>query len=155
MAFLEKRNNTVLVRAWVDGKKETVKTFRATQESEAEEFVRLLNERKRTLANEGAGARTLRDFFYAEEWDEYLKKGVLTRLDTAFSRDQAEKIYVQDRLREHAGVLKQWLADGAVIYICGSLQGMASGVDQVLNEVLGAAEVERLIEQGRYRRDVY
>lgn len=71
MAFLEKRNNTVLVRAWVDGKKETVKTFRATQESEAEEFARLLNERKRTLANEGAGARTLRDFFYAEDRDGY------------------------------------------------------------------------------------
>ena len=53
------------------------------------------------------------------------------------------------------GLLKQWLADGAVIYICGSLQGMASGVDHVLNEILGIAEVDRLIEQGRYRRDVY
>jgi sulfite reductase (NADPH) flavoprotein alpha-component len=51
--------------------------------------------------------------------------------------------------------LKTWLADGAVIYICGSLQGMASGVDHVLNEVLGIEAVDRLIEQGRYRRDVY
>ncbi|MBP5107056.1 hypothetical protein, partial [Pseudomonas protegens] len=50
---------------------------------------------------------------------------------------------------------QQWLDDGAALYICGSLQGMASGVDQVLIEVLGADHVERLIEQGRYRRDVY
>ena len=95
------------------------------------------------------------DFLYADEWAGYLQSGVLTRLDLAFSRDQAAKIYVQDRLRESAALLKAWLADGAVIYICGSLQGMASGVDQVLNEVLGHDEVERLIELGRYRRDVY
>jgi sulfite reductase (NADPH) flavoprotein alpha-component len=62
---------------------------------------------------------------------------------------------VQDRLRESTETLKQWLAEGAVIYICGSLQGMASGVDHVLNETLGIEEVDRLIEQGRYRRDVY
>nr|WP_301293530.1 sulfite reductase flavoprotein subunit alpha [Pseudomonas sp. GGS8] len=95
------------------------------------------------------------DFLCRAELEEWLINGDLTRLDLAFSRDQAEKIYVQDRLREAAGELKKWLADGAVIYICGSLQGMASGVDQVLNDVLGADEVERLIEQGRYRRDVY
>jgi sulfite reductase (NADPH) flavoprotein alpha-component len=95
------------------------------------------------------------DFLCRAELEEWLINGDLARLDLAFSRDQAEKIYVQDRLRESAGELKKWLADGAVIYICGSLQGMASGVDQVLNEVLGADEVERLIEQARYRRDVY
>ncbi|PQP05654.1 flavodoxin [Pseudomonas frederiksbergensis] len=95
------------------------------------------------------------DYLCRAELEEWLINGDLTRLDLAFSRDQAEKIYVQDRLREAAGELKKWLADGAVIYICGSLQGMASGVDQVLNEILGADEVERLIEQGRYRRDVY
>ena len=95
------------------------------------------------------------DYLCRKELEEWLINGDLARLDLAFSRDQAEKIYVQDRLRESAAELKRWLADGAVIYICGSLQGMASGVDQVLNEVLGAAEVERLIEQGRYRRDVY
>ena len=76
-------------------------------------------------------------------------------MDLAFSRDQVEKIYVQDRLRESADVLKAWLAEGAVIYLCGSMRGMASGVDHVLNEVLGIEEVDRLIEQGRYRRDVY
>ncbi|WP_349733729.1 sulfite reductase flavoprotein subunit alpha [Pseudomonas jessenii] len=95
------------------------------------------------------------DYLCRKELEEWLINGDLARLDLAFSRDQTEKIYVQDRLRESAAELKKWLADDAVIYICGSLQGMASGVDQVLNEVLGSAEVERLIEQGRYRRDVY
>jgi sulfite reductase (NADPH) flavoprotein alpha-component len=95
------------------------------------------------------------DFHCKNELQEWLIGGDLERLDLAFSRDQAEKIYVQDRLHEAADELKKWLADGAAIYICGSLQGMAAGVDQVLNEVLGAEEVERLIEQGRYRRDVY
>jgi sulfite reductase (NADPH) flavoprotein alpha-component len=95
------------------------------------------------------------DFYCKDELQEWLTAGDLRRLDLAFSRDQIEKIYVQDRLRQQAERLKQWLADGASIYICGSLQGMASGVDQVLNEVLGAEVVERLIEQGRYRRDVY
>jgi len=95
------------------------------------------------------------DYLCRDELEEWLISGDLERLDLAFSRDQAEKIYVQDRLRQSADELKKWLADGAVIYICGSLQGMASGVDHVLNEVLGIAEVDRLIEQGRYRRDVY
>ncbi|MEX3775467.1 PepSY domain-containing protein [Pseudomonas sp. MYb118] len=95
------------------------------------------------------------DFLCRNELQEWLTSGDLERLDLAFSRDQAEKVYVQDVLRQRAEELKKWLADGASIYICGSLEGMASGVDQVLNEVLGAAEVERLIEQGRYRRDVY
>ncbi|VVO36702.1 sulfite reductase flavoprotein subunit alpha [Pseudomonas fluorescens] len=95
------------------------------------------------------------DYLCRDELEEWLISGDLERLDLAFSRDQAEKIYVQDRLRESAAELKKWLADGAVIYICGSLQGMASGVDHVLNEVLGIEAVDRLIEEGRYRRDVY
>ncbi|VVN19059.1 hypothetical protein PS645_04203 [Pseudomonas fluorescens] len=95
------------------------------------------------------------DYLCRNELEEWLTSGDLERLDLAFSRDQAQKIYVQDRLRESADLLKQWLADGAVIYICGSLQGMASGVDHALNELLGIEEVDRLIEQGRYRRDVY
>lgn len=102
------------------------------------------------------GERNLEhDFHCKDELQEWLIGGDLARLDLAFSRDQAEKIYVQDRLREASGELKKWLADGAAIYVCGSLQGMATGVDEVLNEVLGVDEVERLIEQGRYRRDVY
>jgi sulfite reductase (NADPH) flavoprotein alpha-component len=95
------------------------------------------------------------DFLCRAELEEWLINGDLARLDLAFSRDQAEKIYVQDRLRESAEELKKWLAEDAVIYICGSMQGMASGVDQLLQEVLGAAQVETLIEQNRYRRDVY
>ncbi|MFJ3372357.1 PepSY domain-containing protein [Pseudomonas sp. NPDC086251] len=95
------------------------------------------------------------DYLCRDELEDWLISGDLERLDLAFSRDQEEKIYVQDRLRESADELKQWLADGAVIYICGSLQGMACGVDHVLNEILGIPEVDRLIEQGRYRRDVY
>lgn len=95
------------------------------------------------------------DYHCQDELQGWLASGDLELLDLAFSRDQAEKVYVQDRLRESADVLRKWLADGAVIYVCGSLQGMAAGVDQVLVEVLGSEAVERLIEQGRYRRDVY
>ncbi|MNN13700.1 Sulfite reductase [NADPH] flavoprotein alpha-component [compost metagenome] len=84
-----------------------------------------------------------------------MASGDLQRLDVAFSRDQAEKIYVQDRLREQSVTLREWLDDGAVIYVCGSLQGMAEGVDRVLREMLGDLEVEALLETGRYRRDVY
>ena len=95
------------------------------------------------------------DFNCREELQGWLAAGDLARLDLAFSRDQAEKIYVQDRLRESADELRKWMAEGAVIYICGSLQGMAMGVEDVLVDVLGALEVASLVEQGRYRRDVY
>nr|WP_218170238.1 sulfite reductase flavoprotein subunit alpha [Pseudomonas costantinii] len=95
------------------------------------------------------------DFLCWDELQGWLASGDLALLDLAFSRDQEEKIYVQDRLRESADVLRKWLAEGAAIYVCGSLQGMAAGVDQVLHDVLGREAVERLIEQGRYRRDVY
>ncbi len=95
------------------------------------------------------------DFHCGAELQGWLESGDLTRLDLAFSRDQAEKVYVQELLREAAQDLRAWLDEGAAIYICGSLQGMASGVDQVLNEVLGERAVSELVEQGRYRRDVY
>ena len=95
------------------------------------------------------------DYLCQDELQGWLASGDLALLDLAFSRDQKEKIYVQDRLRESADVLRRWLADGAAIYVCGSLQGMATCVDQVLHDVLGREAVERLIEQGRYRRDVY
>ena len=95
------------------------------------------------------------DFHCADELNGWLASGDLTRLDLAFSRDQVEKVYVQDRLLEAADELRQWLDEGAVIYICGSLEGMAAGVDKVLTQVLGATPVEALIEEGRYRRDVY
>lgn len=95
------------------------------------------------------------DFLCQDELQGWLASGDLALLDLAFSRDQEEKIYVQDRLRESAEVLRKWLAEGAAIYVCGSLQGMATGVDQALVDILGSEAVERLIEQGRYRRDVY
>ena len=62
---------------------------------------------------------------------------------------------MQDRLREAADVLRAWLAEGAVIYVCGSLQGMAEGVDLALREILGDAALQQLNDDGRYRRDVY
>ncbi|WP_041706545.1 PepSY domain-containing protein [Pseudomonas fulva] len=95
------------------------------------------------------------DFYCRDELQGWLQDGQLQRLDLAFSRDQAQRIYVQDRLREAADELRAWIADGAAVYVCGSLQGMAAGVDQALREVLGDAVVEELVEQGRYRRDVY
>jgi len=95
------------------------------------------------------------DFHCGAELQGWLESGDLARLNLAFSRDQAEKVYVQHLLREAAQDLRTWLDEGAAIYICGSLQGMASGVDHVLNEVLGERVVSELVEQGRYRRDVY
>ncbi len=95
------------------------------------------------------------DFHCAAELRGWLASGELARMDLAFSRDQAEKIYVQDRLREAADELYRWLGQGAAIYICGSLEGMAAGVDAALVELLGKQGVQTLIEQGRYRRDVY
>lgn len=95
------------------------------------------------------------DFHCGAELSGWLGSGDLARMDLAFSRDQAQKVYVQDRLRQVADELHGWLADGAVIYICGSLEGMASGVDGTLRVLLGEEGVQALVEQGRYRRDVY
>ncbi|WP_369958765.1 PepSY domain-containing protein [Pseudomonas benzenivorans] len=95
------------------------------------------------------------DFYCREELQAWLAGGQLTRLDLAFSRDQTHKVYVQDLLGEQAGELRRWLEQGAAIYVCGSLDGMASGVERVLRETLGGAALEQLREAGRYRRDVY
>lgn len=95
------------------------------------------------------------DFLYGDEWLDWLEHGRLARLDLAFSRDQNERLYVQDRLREAGPELRQWLDQGAVLYVCGSLEGMAAGVDAVLTDLLGEAGLHALIEQNRYRRDVY
>ena len=93
---------------------------------------------------------------YQAELQAWLEEGVLARLDLVFSRDQAERAYVQDRLRAHAGLLRQWVRErGAALYVCGSLNGMAQGVDEALRDVLGSAEVDALARAGRYRRDVY
>ncbi|MOA61646.1 Sulfite reductase [NADPH] flavoprotein alpha-component [compost metagenome] len=62
---------------------------------------------------------------------------------------------MQDVLLQQADEFKRWMADGACVYVCGSLQGMAAGVDAALADILGEQAVQQLIEEGRYRRDVY
>ena len=95
------------------------------------------------------------DFLYQDEIEAWQTSGLLQRLDLAFSRDQAERIYVQHRLTEAAGTLLEWVERGAAIYVCGSLQGMAQGVDDALAAALGREQVAQLLRSGRYRRDVY
>lgn len=95
------------------------------------------------------------DAYFGDEIASAQAQGFLAHVDYAFSRDQPERIYVQQRLREQAARLREWMDQGAAIYVCGSLQGMAPGVEAVLVEVLGADVVEQLAEGGRYRRDVY
>jgi sulfite reductase (NADPH) flavoprotein alpha-component len=95
------------------------------------------------------------DFFCEGELLAWYASGQLARLDPVFSRDQAQKRYVQDVLVEAAPDLRHWLDEGAAIYVCGSLEGMAQGVDDALRQLSGHAAVEALMETGRYRRDVY
>ncbi len=95
------------------------------------------------------------DYYYREEIEAWHDGGYLSRLDLAFSRDQEERIHVQQRLRESADELRRWIADGASIYVCGSLKGMAPAVTEALKDILGAGCLGQLIEDGRYRRDVY
>jgi sulfite reductase (NADPH) flavoprotein alpha-component len=101
---------------------------------------------------------TAHDRLYGDELQAWHDGGVLQRLDLAFSRDRAEgapRAYVQDLLAQSGDLLRQWVEQGAAIYVCGSLQGMAQGVDQALHALLGQAQVEQLVRSGRYRRDVY
>ncbi len=105
------------------------------------------------------------DFLYAEEWAEHLRTGALTRLDTAFSRDQERKVYVQDRMRENAAELWRWLSSGAFFYVCGDAKRMAKDVDAALHAIVAeqggmtpeatAQWVKQLKKDGRYQRDVY
>jgi len=96
------------------------------------------------------------DLLYGQELHDWQHSGVLQRLDLAFSRDGAERIYVQQRLLQAGETLREWvLARDGAIYVCGSLQGMAQGVDQALHSLLGAEHMEQLLRSGRYRRDVY
>jgi sulfite reductase (NADPH) flavoprotein alpha-component len=109
--------------------------------------------------------RRASDFLYRHELDDYLQAGVLTHLDTAFSRDQADKIYVQHRMLENAPRLWEWLQAGAHVYVCGDAKRMARDVDQALHTIvaqqggLSAAEaksyVAALTRSKRYQRDVY
>lgn len=95
------------------------------------------------------------DFYFGDEIQRWRADGYLERADFAWSRDHPEHIYVQQRLREAADDLRRWVDDGAAIYVCGSLAGMAPAVDAVLSDVLGTKLLEQLRQQGRYRRDVY
>lgn len=102
------------------------------------------------------GERTAaHDFFYREEIEGWRRSGMLTRLDLAFSRDSGPCRYVQDCVVRAADELRDWVRAGAAIYVCGSLQGMAGGVAAVLTDILGAEALERMAEDGAYRRDVY
>ena len=102
------------------------------------------------------GERTsAHDAFHRDELSAWVSAGVLERLDLTFSRDQAERIYVQHRLRETADLVRAWVADGATIMVCGSLEGMSREVHAALADILGAEGLEALTDQGRYRRDVY
>jgi len=95
------------------------------------------------------------DAFFDAELTAWQRDGWLDRLDREYSRDSADRRYVQHRLAECMAELREWLERGAHVYVCGSLAGMAPGVHAVLIEALGEAMVDRLTETGRYRRDVY
>ena len=105
------------------------------------------------------------DFLYQVEWLRWLKLGLLTRLDVAFSRDQEAKVYVQQRMLEKARELYGWLEEGAHFYVCGSVNPMAADVHAALVGIVASeggkskeeaeAYLSALREQGRYQRDVY
>lgn len=105
------------------------------------------------------------DFLYEEEIAGWKDRGVLHRLDTAFSRDQAEKVYVQHRMLENADELWRWLEDGGYFYVCGDASRMAKDVDDALHRIVeqaggkskeeAAEYVEELKKSKRYRKDVY
>jgi sulfite reductase (NADPH) flavoprotein alpha-component len=105
------------------------------------------------------------DFLYEEDWALWKAQGVLTRIDTAFSRDQLVKVYVQDRMRENAGELWAWIRAGAHFYVCGDAKRMAKDVDVALHDVIAgqggmspaeaADYVKVMKKEKRYQRDVY
>lgn len=105
------------------------------------------------------------DFLYQLEWQQALKDNSLHRLDVAFSRDQAHKIYVQDRLKENAAEVWQWLTNGAHLYVCGDAEKMAPDVHAALIDIIAeqgnqsreeaSAWLQQLLNDGRYVRDVY
>jgi sulfite reductase (NADPH) flavoprotein alpha-component len=112
------------------------------------------------------GARNYtNDFLYQLEWQEHLQSRALGRIDVAFSRDQPEKIYVQDRLWAQREEIRSWIADGAHIYLCGDEKGLGRDVDATLARILaepknetieaGKAQLGELLRAGRYQRDVY
>ncbi len=105
------------------------------------------------------------DFLYQLDWQDFHKESVLDRIDVAFSRDQPEKVYVQQRMWEQRADLYAWLEEGANFYVCGDERTMAKGVDAMLHRIIGnqsdrseddvAAYVSELKKNRRYQRDVY
>ncbi len=105
------------------------------------------------------------DFLYQTEWQQWLKDGVLTKMDVAFSRDTDQKVYVQHRMREHSQELYSWIQEGAVIYICGDEKHMAHDVHETLINIIeqegkmNREQAEQYLsemqQQKRYQRDVY
>jgi sulfite reductase (NADPH) flavoprotein alpha-component len=105
------------------------------------------------------------DFLYQLEWQRHLKQGNLARLDVAFSRDQRQKVYVQDRIRENSEEVYRWIARGAAIYVCGDARQMANDVNDALIDVFvreaglesdaAAQRLKAMRSEGRYQRDVY
>lgn len=105
------------------------------------------------------------DFLYQSEWLDSHRRGSLTRIDVAFSRDQSEKVYVQNRMRAQGQALWSWLQDGARLYVCGDAEYMAPDVHAALVDVVrrhgglsddGAAEyITQMQRDRRYQKDVY
>ena len=133
-------------------------------------FRAFMQEREATEANGDNwlffGDQTFtQDFLYQVEWQSYLKSGLLTKIDLAFSRDQAEKIYVQDRLTENASEVFAWLERGAHIYVCGDMSRMAKDVEAALLDIIATqgqlsqeqanAYLKDLRNAKRYQKDVY
>ncbi|MBA3848628.1 MAG: sulfite reductase subunit alpha [Opitutus sp.] len=105
------------------------------------------------------------DYLYGDEWTKLQAEGKMARIDLAFSRDQAKKVYVQDRMREAAAELWAWLQAGAHFYVCGDAHRMAKDVDAALHEIVAtqggmdaaaaAGYVKQMRKDRRYQRDVY
>lgn len=133
-------------------------------------FIAFLQEREAT----GASGRnwlffgdqhSATDFLYEEHIEAWRKSGVLDRLDTAFSRDQAEKVYVQDRMLQHGAEIYEWLHAGSHFYVCGDAKSMATSVQQALQQIIAMHEgvtpdaamerIKQLQREQRYQRDVY
>lgn len=105
------------------------------------------------------------DFYYQTEIQEWLSTGLITHFDAAFSRDQEQKVYVQNRMKQKGKLLNEWLENGASIYVCGQKNPMSIDVEQTLVEIIAEnrnisheiakKELEKLQDQGKYNKDVY
>ncbi|HEY8650828.1 MAG TPA: sulfite reductase subunit alpha, partial [Chthoniobacterales bacterium] len=105
------------------------------------------------------------DYSYKEDFDRFKRDGILTRLDCAWSRDQAHKVYVQHRMMENAAEIWRWLEDGAHFFVCGDARRMAKDVDASLRQIVqqeggknahqANEYIEKLKTEKRYKRDVY